>query len=211
VVTGENIKPPDSMQVKIGAHYLHSFDDGRFVTIDSLKMHEKYHLENNMPVYDIGIMRTKHPMPLGGRPFQHGAIAAIDLPFKWPGGLDQDYIEGDLVIAAGWGPTNMSLVQTPIERPVPGKAIVPMLPLSSCKFHSPSEMDISICVGSNKGTCLGNAGWPLFRPRGGSFEIIGLSSHGSNCALKDHHDIYVRITKFLDWINDFKNNRTTTV
>ena len=63
-----------------------------------------------------------------------------------------------------------------------------------------------VCAGYNQGgksSCYGDSGGPLVVPKSANDDtavIYGVISWGAGCALNSYPGVYVRITKYLDWI-----------
>ncbi|KAG7158595.1 tryptase-like [Homarus americanus] len=58
-------------------------------------------------------------------------------------------------------------------------------------------------IADGKDTCSGDSGGPLIVKVGGRWEVLGITSYGYKCAVKDVPGVYTRVSKYLTWINTF--------
>ena len=79
-------------------------------------------------------------------------------------------------------------------------------PGAACGSYGGSyDPDSMLCAtglsGRNtKDTCSGDSGGPLFSTAGGTFRLVGLTSWGNDCGLRDYPGIYTRLTSFVNWV-----------
>lgn len=64
-----------------------------------------------------------------------------------------------------------------------------------------------LCAGQlngQGGTCVGDSGGPLQcrLTQDGPWILAGVTSFGSGCALENFPDVYLRISYYLNWIED---------
>ena len=60
-----------------------------------------------------------------------------------------------------------------------------------------------ICGGeTGVDTCQGDSGGPLIANIDGKFTLVGVTSFGKGCAQKNSPGVYVKVSSFLDFIND---------
>ncbi|KAL7727451.1 hypothetical protein ACLKA6_017572 [Drosophila palustris] len=109
-------------------------------------------------------------------------------------------------VATGWGKANISgdlsneLLKTQ----------VPLHRNRRCKDAYGSFVNIHgghLCAGQlngQGGTCVGDSGGPLQcrLSRDGPWILAGVTSFGSGCALENFPDVYLRISYYLNWIED---------
>ncbi|XP_062123738.1 transmembrane protease serine 11C [Drosophila sulfurigaster albostrigata] len=109
-------------------------------------------------------------------------------------------------VATGWGKANISgdlsneLLKTQ----------VPLHQNRRCKDAYGSFVNIHgghLCAGQlngQGGTCVGDSGGPLQcrLSRDGPWILAGVTSFGSGCALENFPDVYLRISYYLNWIED---------
>ncbi|EDV94327.1 GH20242 [Drosophila grimshawi] len=109
-------------------------------------------------------------------------------------------------VATGWGKANISgdlsnqLLKTQ----------VPLHQNHRCRDAYGSFVNIHdghLCAGQlngEGGTCVGDSGGPLQcrLSRDGPWILAGVTSFGSGCALENFPDVYLRISYYLNWIED---------
>jgi len=93
---------------------------------------------------------------------------------------------------------------------------VKVLKNSECKndygYSSNDITDQMLCAnveGGGKDSCQNDSGGPLVTAGtgdgvtpGGNYELIGVVSWGTGCALANYPGVYARVTKQLEWIYD---------
>ncbi|XP_034484442.1 tryptase beta-2 [Drosophila innubila] len=109
-------------------------------------------------------------------------------------------------VATGWGKANISgdLSNELL------KTRVPLHQNRRCKDAYGSFVNIHgghLCAGQlngQGGTCVGDSGGPLQcrLSRDGPWILAGVTSFGSGCALENFPDVYLRISYYLNWIED---------
>lgn len=64
-----------------------------------------------------------------------------------------------------------------------------------------------ICAGGEEGkdACKGDGGSPMVCERHGHMELAGVVSWGIGCGLPGVPGVYVRVSHYLDWINEIIN------
>lgn len=113
---------------------------------------------------------------------------------------DADLAQDPIVQAYGWGKTkagedgrqsalllgiNLEAVELEDCRRLVGNLVTP---LNLCAYKAYSD------------TCRGDSGGPLVRRRGRSVEQVGIVSWGKGCAEPNMPGVYVRISRYIDWI-----------
>ncbi|XP_064550162.1 chymotrypsinogen B [Drosophila montana] len=109
-------------------------------------------------------------------------------------------------VATGWGKANISgdLSNQLL------KTHVPLHQNGRCRDAYGSFVKIHsghLCAGQlngEGGTCVGDSGGPLQcrLSRDGPWILAGVTSFGSGCALENFPDVYLRISYYLNWIED---------
>ncbi|XP_030573729.1 uncharacterized protein LOC115771960 [Drosophila novamexicana] len=109
-------------------------------------------------------------------------------------------------VATGWGKANISgdLSNQLL------KTHVPLHQNGRCRDAYGSFVKIHsghLCAGhlnGEGGTCVGDSGGPLQcrLSRDGPWILAGVTSFGSGCALENFPDVYLRISYYLNWIED---------
>ncbi|CAF1023716.1 unnamed protein product [Brachionus calyciflorus] len=108
------------------------------------------------------------------------------------------------VYAVGWGTTdpnvskNIAILRN-VKLTLYGK--------ESCRTYTDFNIDIQICAGElagGKDTCQGDSGGPLFFKDNYNNEeknvLLGITSYGQGCALKNTPGVYTRVGNYLTWI-----------
>ncbi|MEE6468150.1 hypothetical protein FKM82_008179 [Ascaphus truei] len=117
---------------------------------------------------------------------------------------DQEFSSGMNCSIAGWG-------RTQSQGPVPNvlqEAEVPLLTNEKCQQQMP-EYNITermVCGGYEQGgidTCQGDSGGPLMCQGNERWFLAGVTSFGYGCAQPNRPGVYVRVTKFVNWIQNF--------
>lgn len=80
---------------------------------------------------------------------------------------------------------------------------------TSCFSTWGSQLSVNmICAGAanaGKDTCQGDSGGPLAYLSASQPVLIGLTSFGGDCAADDESGVYIRVSNYLSWINDFRS------
>ncbi|XP_011256317.2 serine protease nudel isoform X3 [Camponotus floridanus] len=112
-----------------------------------------------------------------------------------------------MCVAIGWGALREDGPNSDYLREVE----VPILP--KCK-HLPDRNKATICAGYPEGgqdTCQGDSGGPLMCRRQdfdlqAIWYVAGIVSHGDGCARPNEPGVYMKISYFLDWIQQMSDN-----
>uniref|UniRef100_A0AAG5D425 Peptidase S1 domain-containing protein n=1 Tax=Anopheles atroparvus TaxID=41427 RepID=A0AAG5D425_ANOAO len=159
-------------------------------------IHEDY--AGSVGPFDIAVFRVDRPFRLNHN------VQLINLPE--PGAIP----EGMCTIS-GWGST--SFTQSPIYPDILMKTNIPIMDLEVCrKIYFIQEIDDSnVCAGTmegNSSVCSGDSGGPLVQiAHDGSYVQVGTVSWGGiPCGGYKNPGVFVRVSHFIDWINDKLNN-----
>ncbi|XP_053561165.1 enteropeptidase [Bombina bombina] len=119
---------------------------------------------------------------------------------------DQVFSPGINCSIAGWG-------RTQSQGPIPNvlqEAEIPLLTNERCQQQMP-EYNITenmLCGGYEQGgidTCQGDSGGPMMCYDNQRWILAGVTSFGYGCAQPNRPGVYVRVTKFADWIQTFNS------
>ncbi|KAJ9588707.1 hypothetical protein L9F63_017999 [Diploptera punctata] len=119
-----------------------------------------------------------------------------------------DEVFGRTSILSGWGST--STTSTASMPAILQTAQLPIVEYNQClaTYGSDSPLDpTNVCTGplsGGMGACSGDSGGPLVQVKSdGSREIIGIVSWGViPCGSSNAPSVYVRVSAFIDWINN---------
>ncbi|XP_034970883.2 enteropeptidase isoform X1 [Zootoca vivipara] len=114
---------------------------------------------------------------------------------------NQQFLPGTNCSIAGWGrTTNQGSVASILQ-----EAEVPLITHEKCQQLMP-EYNITenmICAGYDEGgtdSCQGDSGGPLMCQENERWLLAGVISFGRQCALPNRPGVYVKVSKFVDWI-----------
>ncbi|XP_056620634.1 transmembrane protease serine 9-like [Triplophysa dalaica] len=139
---------------------------------------------------DIALLKLYRPA------FLNDKVSLACLPEK-------DYIVPDATecFVTGWGKTEGTGGQGYLK-----EAAVPVIENKICNsplFLSGRVKEHEMCAGKMKGgtdTCQGDSGGPLVCKTQNKFVLQGVTSWGDGCANAMKPGVYVRVSKFVDWI-----------
>jgi hypothetical protein len=83
------------------------------------------------------------------------------------------------------------------------KVMVPIIANATCKQSYGSLTDNMLCAGymeGGKDACFGDSGGPLVVPENPGWRLAGIVSFGYECALPNYPGVYVRVPRFVTWI-----------
>ncbi|XP_075053937.1 enteropeptidase [Mixophyes fleayi] len=118
--------------------------------------------------------------------------------------IQQEFPLGLNCSIAGWGRLqSQGAIPTILQ-----EANVPLISNEKCQQQMP-EYNITnrmVCAGYDEGgidTCQGDSGGPLMCQAENRWFLAGVTSFGIGCAQPNRPGVYVRVTKFSDWIHNF--------
>ncbi|XP_078514486.1 enteropeptidase [Lissotriton helveticus] len=123
--------------------------------------------------------------------------------------LNEDFLPRTNCSIAGWGTTEyQGAVAYTLQ-----EAVIPLISNENCQQQMP-EYNITanmICGGYEEGgvdTCQGDSGGPMICEQNSRWVLAGVTSFGYRCAQPSRPGVYVRVTRFLDWIHTFIRKNT---
>ncbi|XP_071940890.1 serine protease hepsin-like [Antedon mediterranea] len=151
-------------------------------------MHKQYN-EGFYNDYDIAMVKLQ----------EQATITDYVRPVCLPEAMDV-YPNGNECIVTGWGETKGTGFETVLK-----EAAVPIIETTICNSTNYYNGDISIrmmCAGDGgEDTCTGDSGGPLVRQTDtGAWNLVGVTSWGTNCAIATKPGVYTKISYFNDWI-----------
>nr|XP_040058022.1 transmembrane protease serine 3 [Gasterosteus aculeatus aculeatus] len=141
--------------------------------------------------YDVALMKLATTLPF------NGFVAPICLP-----NFGEEFEEGTMCWISGWGATEDEGETSVVLR----SAVVPLLSTKTCNQPQVYQGLISswmICAGYLEGgtdSCQGDSGGPLACEDSSVWKLVGATSWGIGCALRNKPGVYTRITQALSWI-----------
>ncbi|XP_029315167.1 transmembrane protease serine 3 [Cottoperca gobio] len=141
--------------------------------------------------YDIALMKLATSLAF------NGFVEPICLP-----NYGEEFEEGTMCWISGWGATEDEGETSVVLR----SAMVPLLSTKTCNQPEVYQGFISswmVCAGFLKGgtdSCQGDSGGPLACEDSSVWKLVGATSWGIGCAMKNKPGVYTRITQSLSWI-----------
>uniref|UniRef100_A0A3Q3JHV6 Uncharacterized protein n=1 Tax=Monopterus albus TaxID=43700 RepID=A0A3Q3JHV6_MONAL len=151
--------------------------------------------------YDIALMKLATSLVFNG-------ISPICLPNH-----GEEFKEGTMCWISGWGATENEGDTSEVLR----SAMVPLLSTKTCNKPKVYHGFISswmICAGFLEGgtdSCQGDSGGPLACGDSSVWKLVGTTSWGIGCAMRNKPGVYTRITKSLSWIHQQMELKRTWV
>ncbi|XP_070771039.1 transmembrane protease serine 3 [Enoplosus armatus] len=141
--------------------------------------------------YDVALMKLATPLDF------NGFVEPICLP-----NYGEEFEEGTMCWISGWGATEDEGETSVVLR----SAMVPLLSTKTCNQPEVYQGFISswmICAGYLEGgtdSCQGDSGGPLACEDSSAWKLVGATSWGIGCAMRNKPGVYTRVTQSLSWI-----------
>jgi len=192
-VADDKGKLADTVTVAIGEHDIKKdIENHKAQSITAEKIIVRKDYDSNGMNNDIAILRLSKDVT-----FNPNVVPAC-----LPTNKAQTFAGLDAVVS-GWG----SVAQGGKISPVLKETNLKILKQTDaeCAFFgtSGSLSNTKMCA-YKEGTdsCQGDSGGPLVIKQNGKNTLVGVVSYGAGCAMKGMAGVYVRVTTFLDWINE---------
>ncbi|XP_047193170.1 transmembrane protease serine 3 isoform X1 [Scophthalmus maximus] len=141
--------------------------------------------------FDIALMKLTRPLVF------NGLVEPICLPNH-----GEEFAAGTMCWISGWGATEGDGETSVVLR----SAVVPLLSTQTCNqpevYHGLISSGM-ICAGYLEGgtdSCQGDSGGPLACEDSALWKLVGATSWGIGCAVRNKPGVYTRITQSLSWI-----------
>uniref|UniRef100_A0A672I608 Transmembrane serine protease 3a n=1 Tax=Salarias fasciatus TaxID=181472 RepID=A0A672I608_SALFA len=162
------------------------------LAVQSIVHHARY--KDTALDYDIALLKLAKPLVFNGSSF----VEPICLPNS-----GEEFAEGSVCWISGWGATEDEGGSSVFLR----SAKVALISTKTCNRPEVYRGLISpwmICAGYLEGgvdSCQGDSGGPLAFEDGSVWKLVGATSWGRGCALRNKPGVYTRITQSLRWIH----------
>ncbi|XP_033114149.1 uncharacterized protein LOC117114582 [Anneissia japonica] len=192
----------DLFKVRLGEHDQRTTEGTeQTFDIECLFIHPKY--DSDTTNNDIAVLKLKRKSN-GGAQFGQYVMPAC-LP--WPTNATEQFDAGHVCWTSGWGNTGKNYPKILQE------ARIPLLSRSVCKKQNVYGNKLTpkmFCAGHLKGgidSCDGDSGGPLVCERAGVWTLYGVTSWGYGCAKANAPGVYVKVSEYINWIDQKKNSR----
>ncbi|CAG5866019.1 unnamed protein product, partial [Menidia menidia] len=155
------------------------------LAVSSIRYHARYRPKGLD--YDIALMKLARPLVFNGQ------VEPICLPNH-----GEEFAEGTMCWISGWGATEEDGETSVVLR----SAAVPLISSKTCNQPEVYRGLISswmICAGYLEGG--GDSGGPLACEDASVWKLVGATSWGIGCAMRNKPGVYTRITASLSWIH----------
>ncbi|XP_063597951.1 transmembrane protease serine 9-like [Penaeus indicus] len=115
-------------------------------------------------------------------------------------GEEEDYNFGGKVVATGWGYLSFDTKEIP---EILQEVMLDLITTEDCKTMEtlPSDTSVICALTTNKDTCSGDSGGPLFTQLcDGRWAQLGIVSYGFECARPSKPGVYTKVSAYFDWI-----------
>ncbi|XP_047456187.1 transmembrane protease serine 3 [Mugil cephalus] len=159
------------------------------LAVESIVYHYRYRPKGLD--YDIALIKLARPLIF------NGLVEPICLP-----NYGEEFKEGTMCWISGWGATEEDGETSVILR----SATVPLISTKTCNqpdVYMGLITSWMICAGYLEGgvdSCQGDSGGPLACEILSVWKLVGATSWGSGCALRNKPGVYASITQSLTWI-----------
>uniref|UniRef100_A0A182LTK9 Peptidase S1 domain-containing protein n=1 Tax=Anopheles culicifacies TaxID=139723 RepID=A0A182LTK9_9DIPT len=189
------ISPDGFAEAVAGEHDFSQFDAVvQRRRIVEMFVHEDY--QGGVGPNDIAVFRVDQPFRLNRN------VQLIRLP-------EPNAIPTGVCTISGWGST--SFTPFPSYPDTLMKTTLPIMDLDVCREIYQTDLieDSNICAGTMEGTssvCSGDSGGPLVQTDDEIVQVGIVSWGGIPCGGYRNPGVFVRVSYFIDWINDKLNN-----
>lgn len=157
----------------------------QYVAVDRIVRHPDY-TEASLSKDDIALVRLREPVVFDAY------VSNIEL------NSDSNYPpDGTECFTQGWGCTKNDGPASRVARTVD----IPIYDSEDCS--NVVDIKYGFCAGffdENKGVCSGDSGGPLICERDGNLLQVGITSLANNVDPGNYPAIFVRVSKYIEWI-----------
>ncbi|XP_055496661.1 neurotrypsin [Leucoraja erinacea] len=185
--------------VRVGDyHTLVSEEYEQVLEVKNIIIHKDYKPDAND--YDIALVK------LEGDQEQCIKLNAHVLPACLPHRRERTPRKGSNCYITGWGDTGRAYSKTLQQ------AAIPLLPKRRCEGRYRQRFTSRmLCAGNlldhkRVDSCQGDSGGPLMCEKaGGRWVVLGVTSWGHGCGVKETPGVYTRVSAFVPWIERMTN------
>lgn len=180
--------------VAVGTNDIARVSSSHVRSVSHIYTHGSY--DSNSNVNDIAMIKLSYPVDLSGR-YSRSAC----LPH------DRENFDNLVCTVTGWGATHDDGSAVRYLREVD----LPIISNSMCQYYLGwgSVVNSNICAGVTQGgmdSCQGDSGGPLVCKKDGVWKLAGVVSWGYGCAHENSPGVYTRVSAFLSWVQNVRDN-----
>ncbi|XP_015341579.1 plasma kallikrein isoform X4 [Marmota marmota marmota] len=191
----DGISLPDAWHIYSGFVKLSNITkETYFSRIKEIIIHQKYKISE--AGHDIALIKLQ--APLNYTEFQK--------PVCLPSKNDANTIYTNCWVT-GWGfDKEKGKIQNILQ-----KANIPLVTNEECqkRYRDYVITKQMVCAGYKEGgkdACKGDSGGPLVCKQGGMWQLVGITSWGEGCGLKEQPGVYTKVAEYVDWILEKTQN-----
>ncbi|XP_043935637.1 complement C1r subcomponent-like [Protopterus annectens] len=188
------------LEIYMGGNDINEFNFTRYIEAEDIFVHPNFNEEEHDFDSDIALIKMKKKVTLNDDL----------LPICLPSLDDNDIYESDrLGYVSGWGVTEKQILSNKLKY-----IGLPIVNQKTCKTsyqgkkikeHDPIFNENMFCAGYREGgkdSCQGDSGGAFTIQKNGTWIVAGIISWGIGCGKPGHYGSYVKVSQYLDWIND---------
>jgi len=189
IVTAAHCLPLGIAKVHLGAHYRSRMVEGEIAVgqIQTIKHHDYDPFEKREP--DIAVVKLARPISFSK------TIQPICLPCQ-----TERIPDGTMLVVAGWGQRTYGGNYSEELR----RVVVPIVGEESCQQnYAGLNATSTLCAGeAGKDSCDQDSGGPLYFREARGRVMHGVVSRGNGCGKHGFPGLYVRVSTYVEWINE---------
>ncbi|KAK8766770.1 hypothetical protein V5799_006443 [Amblyomma americanum] len=177
--------------IRLGAHNIREWSVNVLdIQVSHIRQHPDFQMNTHMN--DIAVLRLERPVTF------NKYIRPVCLPER-----PVETYFSKTAVATGWGTLKFGGPSSNVLREV--ELIVWNNTDGNQRFTQPIT-EVFLCAGAKKregDTCQGDSGGPLMvQTRPNQWTLIGVTSWGNGCGMRDFPGVYTRISHFLNYIEN---------
>ncbi|KAM4802507.1 plasma kallikrein [Urocitellus parryii] len=191
----DGISLPDAWRIYSGFVKLSNITkETYFSRIKEIIIHQKYKISE--AGHDIALIKLQEPLN----------YTEFQKPVCLPSKNDANTIYTNCWVT-GWGfDKEKGKIQNILQ-----KANIPLVTNEECqkRYRDYVITNQMVCAGYKEGgkdACKGDSGGPLVCKQGGMWQLVGITSWGEGCGLKEQPGVYTKVAEYVDWILEKTQN-----